>query len=1619
MRVRLPWIPLFAAALLTAVPAAAQIQFRQGGTVIPNGSTYNFGSTPIGVDLTKPITIVNVGSSPINVSHTSVSYNANDPGRFVLSNIDIGLLNPGDSGGFDATYTSTGAGTVSNEIRLLVGGVPTYSFFAQATATEPIGPVIELRQGGTVIHRNDTYAFGSTVLGTDVVRTFTVTNSGDQNLTISHIGMGGDGSNPIIFSPENNNVQNVTPGNSATFDLRLEADTVASVTNLVRLFVNGTSNFEFDVTGTVNPAPAPNMVLKRNGTTISHTGSVSLGSTEFGDEILETFTITNNGDATLHMGAVTWTGDEVSIATSPPATVPQGQSRNFTLRFAASTEGPRSSVISVASDDPNPNPYQFTANWTVDDAIGPIIQLRQGGTTINGGSTFDFGDTGLGQQLTRTFTATNAGDQPLTISWISISSHTSDPASFGSQNNNVQNIQPGASATFQLVFDAAGLGEVTSEIRLFVGGVSRFSFFALAETRPPSFTVNVSPGSRTVERGQATTYTVTVNGQFGFSSNVALSLSGLPGSTSHTFTPVNVSPGSSSTLRVTTTSSTPLVTRTLTVTGTGGGLTRTDTAQLTVVGDQDFTVDVNPSARSVQRGSSTTYTVAVNPINGFSTGVTLSLSGLPAGASHTFTPVTVTPGNTSTLEVTTSSSTPLGSRTLTITGSAGGVSRSDTAELTVTDTPPAGVPVINNVSPETIIHGGVSFLTLQGANFQGSSVSIPSQAPDPNDPVQRWFPTVSVQSINGAGTSMVVRVDATDTRIIDFYNLLVTNSSGEDGIPFRVLPPGPLVDTWTPGEPERGDAYVLSLVGHNLRNATVSPSQGGRVRIFGMDNSRSNRLNAILEVFPNAPLGPLNLIVRDPSGRTVTLPITVRAPGAARLLTRNLMAEQSPPTTLNPGPTQPRDGSPQPAVYFQDFTQRAAPLTVVDGENVVVLDPALAPARAGLMEGGEESLGIAIYCRLTLNLVRFHWQVALIFDPDTGRIGDAVLQGLGLGSRVSIGAFVLSFYLDVDLTIYFRCDFQGWSFPLFCLRITSGLEIPGRGGFAFVIDFCFGGGGDDFTSGSTDTLVVTGGPCAEVTQQGPPSEGLVFAEVEQTDCCEQPIAVSGSGSTFTGFSFGLPNFNTFNPEAGRTSPLCGGPCSVSISQPPACIARNRMRTYNASGTPSGGNYQWSIEAGGSSASIQGANDQSSVSVKGNAASQSADDVRLRVTYTDPSGNLCAKTTELSVIDIELTYKDFGVLDPAADIWLDPTQGLPKLGPVSPGLPPGTTGWYKNMQVKGRITPCDPELRCDFDFKRDRQGTAGHLAVYPDRPPIFFAEQGIDCPQGGCDDDLTNNDEDLDMDPGPSCAVFVLDSAGGRPGFTCGGPTLPQGLLLNCMSFDEWLNVDGVRVTPNLPWFASTRVACDGVSWQAHPGGQGNQMGQGVLDCSRQAVFPTAPSPVQADESYSRAGILTLLRSAEQYQRMEGAAMVQAWDASGKLTGNPRTKLIGNLINFAKKRWGGNVPFSKPFLAVRLLGTLKAEEAVPLLIDRVLDEFTRSEFSGLAPITPAASSLAQIGVPAIEPILDQAAVASEPEWAELTKALRRMPDPADVADAVEMRMLHASDLEEKRLSELME
>jgi hypothetical protein len=102
----------------------------------------------------------------------------------------------------------------------------------------------------------------------------------------------------------------------------------------------------------------------------------------------------------------------------------------------------------------------------------------------------------------------------------------------------------------------------------------------------------------------------------------------------------------------------------------------------------DFTLSTTPNSSTVSNGSSANSTVSVGAINGFNGAINLSVSGLPAGATASLSPATVSPGASATLSVSASVSTPPGNSMLSITGA--GASLTHTIILPLTVSSPGG-----------------------------------------------------------------------------------------------------------------------------------------------------------------------------------------------------------------------------------------------------------------------------------------------------------------------------------------------------------------------------------------------------------------------------------------------------------------------------------------------------------------------------------------------------------------------------------------------------------------------------------------------------------------------------------------------------------------------------------------------------------------------------------------------------------------------------------------------------------------------------------------------------------------------------------------------------------------
>ncbi|HXN94269.1 MAG TPA: hypothetical protein VN879_07185, partial [Candidatus Acidoferrales bacterium] len=289
------------------------------------------------------------------------------------------------------------------------------------------------------------------------------------------------------------------------------------------------------------------------------------------------------------------------------------------------------------------------------------------------------------------------------------------------------------------------------------------------------FSLSTSPPSQSVVQGQGATYTATVTALSGFSGTVNFSASGLPSGASASFNPTSVSGSGSSTMTVTTLTSTPAGTYTITITGASPGLTHTTTVSLTVnaAAQPNFSLSASPSSVTVTQGNSGTSTITVTPQNGFSSAVTFGVtSGLPSGASASFSPASVTGSGNSTMTVTTSTSTPAGTYTITVTGTSGSLSHSTTVSLTVNAGGQQNFSLSASPSSVTITQGtsGASTITVNPQSGFGGSVSLSASG----------LPSGVAPSFNPSSTTSTstLTLTASSTASTGSFTVTITGTSG-------------------------------------------------------------------------------------------------------------------------------------------------------------------------------------------------------------------------------------------------------------------------------------------------------------------------------------------------------------------------------------------------------------------------------------------------------------------------------------------------------------------------------------------------------------------------------------------------------------------------------------------------------------------------------------------------------------------------------------------------------------------------------------------------------------------------------------------------------------------------
>jgi hypothetical protein len=262
------------------------------------------------------------------------------------------------------------------------------------------------------------------------------------------------------------------------------------------------------------------------------------------------------------------------------------------------------------------------------------------------------------------------------------------------------------------------------------GGLTHSTTLALTVTSLPpvfDFGISTSPANQTAIVGQSITYTISLSLVSGNTQPVSLSLSGCPAGVSCSFAQQSGNPTFATILTVATVTSTTPSTYSLLIAATSGTVTHSTTATLVVRAPTQppFNFDLsNSGGITVTQGGSASNTISARLLGGTTQPVTLSCA-VPSAISCSLNPASGTPGFQSILTIGTLPSTSTVTELVTVTGIAGGTTRTTQFNLTVVQ---YVVQYVVGYRPPTVSLSPISgpagtFVTVTGSNFAAADTT--------------------------------------------------------------------------------------------------------------------------------------------------------------------------------------------------------------------------------------------------------------------------------------------------------------------------------------------------------------------------------------------------------------------------------------------------------------------------------------------------------------------------------------------------------------------------------------------------------------------------------------------------------------------------------------------------------------------------------------------------------------------------------------------------------------------------------------------------------------------------------------------------------------------------------
>lgn len=440
----------------------------------------DYGVSPLGVGVARTYTIQNTSTTaPLQIG--AVTFSGVAAGDYAVTVAPSASVPAGGSTTLEVTFTPSANGARNAAISIANNDTDESPFNFNITGNGiTVGPEMDVQGNAVSIVDGDATPsladwtdFGSTSVGVGVNRPYTIYNTGTTPLILGAISFGGAnaGDFTVITPP----ASPVAAGGSTNFIVRFTPSAAGLRSATISIANNDSNeapyNYSIQGTGTEQEIDVQgNLTSIVDGDATPTTADwTDFGSTDVTTgSLTRTFTIRNSGTLPLTVGAITFSGAnaaDFSVTISPNPSIAAGNSSNVTVTFDPSGVGLRTATMSIVNNDSDENPYNFAIQGTGTeqemDVQGNAISIVNNDASPSLTDWTDFGSTGVGVGVTRTFTILNTGTSTLNIGTITFSGGlfvlTTPPSA---------TVAPGGSTTFVVTFTPTGLGLAGSTINI-------------------------------------------------------------------------------------------------------------------------------------------------------------------------------------------------------------------------------------------------------------------------------------------------------------------------------------------------------------------------------------------------------------------------------------------------------------------------------------------------------------------------------------------------------------------------------------------------------------------------------------------------------------------------------------------------------------------------------------------------------------------------------------------------------------------------------------------------------------------------------------------------------------------------------------------------------------------------------------------------------------------------------------------------------------------------------------------------------------------------------------------------------------------------------------------------